>query len=138
MAENNANNGGSGSDPAMPSKRAEKKQDTRPTSERMRQKETGTMEIDSEAAMEIEEPPKLRLTNKESKENKDKESGVIDMTDKSELTPPNTPGRQRNKNRKKEAFKKTGPTSLVKPQSSTMDCAHYECWNMSSEGSTDR
>ena len=92
MAENNGNNSDGGPDPATPSKRAEKKQDTRPTPERMRQKETGTMEIDSEAAMEIEEPPKLRSTNKESKGNKDKESGVINMTVESELTPPNTPG----------------------------------------------
>ena len=47
MAENIANSGG-GPDPATPSKRAEKKQDTRPTPERMKQKETGTTEIDTD------------------------------------------------------------------------------------------
>ena len=40
MAENNANNGNGGPNLATPSKRAEKKQDTRPTPERMKQKET--------------------------------------------------------------------------------------------------
>ena len=48
MAENKANNGDGGPDPATPSKRAEKKQDTRPTPERMKQKETGTTEIDTD------------------------------------------------------------------------------------------
>ena len=38
--------------------------------------------------MEIQEPPKLHSTNKESKENENKESRVIDMTDESESTPP--------------------------------------------------
>ena len=85
MAENNGNNGDGGPDPATPSKRAGKKQDTRPTPERMRQKETKTMEIDSDAAMEIEEPPKLHSTNKESKENENKESGVINMTRRSAI-----------------------------------------------------
>ena len=68
MAENIANSGDGGSDPATPSKRAEKKQDTRPTPERMKQKETETMEIDSDVVMEIQDPPKLHLTNKEGKE----------------------------------------------------------------------
>ena len=57
MAENIANSGDGGSDPAMPSKRAEKKQDTRPTPERMKQKETEMMEIDSDVVMEIQDPP---------------------------------------------------------------------------------
>ena len=92
MAENKANNGDGGPDPATPSKRAEKKQDTRPTPERMKQKETGTMEIDSDVVMVIQDPPRLHSTNKEGKESKHKEGEVIDMTTEGESTPPSTPG----------------------------------------------
>ena len=77
MAENNANNGDGGPNPATPSKRAEKKQDTRPTPERI---QTGMMEIDSDVAMEIQDPPRLHSTNKEGKESESKEGGVIDMS----------------------------------------------------------
>ena len=49
------------------------------------------------------------MTNKDGKESKSKESGVIDMTAEGELTAPSTPGRQRGKNKKKDTPKKTGP-----------------------------
>ena len=91
MAENNANNGNGGPNLATPSKRAEKKQDTRPTPERMKQKETGTMEIDTDVVMEIQDPPKLHSTNKEGKKSESKVGGTIDMTMEGESTPPSTP-----------------------------------------------
>ena len=111
MAENNANNGNRGSDPATPSKRAEKKQDTRPTPERMKQKETGTMEINLDVVMEIQDPPKLHSTNKEEKKSGSKEGRTIDMmTMGCESTPPSTPGRKGDKGQKKEnPKKKMGP-----------------------------
>ena len=55
MAEINENNIGSGPPPGTPSKRAEKKQDTRSTPERMKSKEAEMMEID----LDEEQGPKM-------------------------------------------------------------------------------
>ena len=60
------NNGGGGPTPETPpSKRAEKKQDTRATPERMKPKETEMMEIDSGEVQVPITPPRLHSINKE-------------------------------------------------------------------------
>ena len=68
MAENNANNGSSGlPPPGTPSKRAEKKQDTRSTPERMKSKEAEMMEIDSDEEQGPKTPPRIQSINKHEK-----------------------------------------------------------------------
>ena len=61
MAEINKNNSGSGPFPGTPSKRAEKKQDTRSTPERMKSKETEMMEIDLDEEQGPKTPPRIHV-----------------------------------------------------------------------------
>ena len=68
MAETNANNSSSGPPPGTPSKRAEKKQDTRSTPERMKSKEAEMMEIDSDEEQGPKTPPRIQSINKHEKE----------------------------------------------------------------------
>ena len=66
MAEINKNNSGSGPFPGTPSKRAEKKQDTRATPERMKSKGAEMMEIDPEE-QGPKTPPRIQSINKDEK-----------------------------------------------------------------------
>ena len=67
MAEINENNSGSGPPPGTPSKRAEKKQDTRATPERMKPKEAEMMEIDLDKEQGPKTPPRIQSINKDEK-----------------------------------------------------------------------
>ena len=105
------NNGGGGPTLGTPSKRAEKKQDTRSTPERMKPKETEMMEIDSDDGQVPKTPPRLYSINKEERKIESKAGKTSDMAIDCNSTPPSTPGRKEDKGQKKASpsKKKPGP-----------------------------
>ena len=105
MAEINENNSGSGPPPGTPSKRAEKKQVTRSTPERMKSKEAEMMEIDLDEDQGPKTPPRIQSINKDEKA-QDKAGMTTAMAIDCDPTPPNTPGRKDDKGRKATVLKR--------------------------------
>ena len=95
-------NDGDNPPPGTPSKRAEKKQDTRATPERMKAKQVEMMEIDSEDAPPST-PPRYSSSNDKDKSGETVEKAIeCDSTpEKQSKTPQSTPDHQRGKQRSK-------------------------------------
>ena len=115
MADFDPPNAGDNPPPGTPSKRAEKKQDTRATPERMKAKQVEMMEIDPED-VPPSTPPRYNNSDDKDKSGKTVEKAIeCDLTpEKQGKTPQSTPDRQKGKQGGKGSPSKRKPGPKTK------------------------